>query len=318
MESTLKEKLELLVENYSKINRAFFFSRKASKGAAALFYTMKNMPVNIEAISGCRRLIRQKAPFFSQYKRYLCLGASALLSFSPDPAQHFTDALTVYNYMKAGRFRMEFGDAAVAALEIAAYRPKNLPEILARTQTFYNGEKRRSPGSRGGASYCFSALVALSKVDAGIGVQIVDELYEPLEKGFSWCLFAHNLAQILALSGEGPSAAIRVLALGRFFRERDNTLQEYSFFNSLCVLALAPMDPALLWEDFSDAQSFLLSQRKSGLSTASHSLLILLISVIVACHCQEKDSGLVDPLLSTVAIAIVLSEMHTLTYSNSR
>ncbi|KUP21489.1 DUF4003 family protein [Paenibacillus sp. DMB5] len=301
--------LDLFVSNTQLIKKAFAWKSGQINRLAALLYTADNKTIDTEAIRDSNELIKSSTGLFSTFRGNLSVCIAALLSLSGDQKTLLSDTLAVYDLLKERKLRAS-DFLVVAAYQIAANSAADQHQRIAeRTRLFYDSMKEYHRFLTGQDDYIFAAMLALSDLEPERGAARMEQLYAELKPEFLSGNSVQALTQVLALGGDTPEAAARVLALRDAFRHRGIRMDKEYTLSSLGVLSLLPADDESLVQDISDTHDYLRTQKGFGSWSITKQELLLLSAALVSYKSiEDVKSGILTSALSTSLTNIVIAQ----------
>ncbi|MDR2711761.1 MAG: DUF4003 domain-containing protein [Clostridiales bacterium] len=300
MTSKTEEKLILFVTNAQTIKNEFTWQHALTRRLAALLYAQENKTVDCEAIRRCHTMIKGSVGAFSAFRGNMSLSIASLLSLSDNPEHLLREAIKVYDLLKSAKLHAS-DYLAIAAYQIAAGAGSdNYSAVIERTRAFYNGMKAHHRFYTGQDDYVFAAMLGLSDLDVGIGVERIEQLYTRLKDEFWGKNSVQALAQVMVLGGMSDTTTGRVLSLRDTLRAQKMRFDRSYTLSSLGILALLPVDIEIIVRDIDEAQAFLRMQKGFGSPSVDKQELLLLAAAIVSReYADSAKSGVLTATLST-------------------
>jgi len=309
MTSKTEGKLNLFVTNAQTIKKEFTWQYALTRHLAAFLYAQENKPVDCEAIRRCHTMIKDSVGVFSAFRGNMSLCIASLLSLSDNPERLLVEAKKVYDLLKSVKLRAS-DYLAVSAYQIAAGAdPDNYSAVIERTRAFYDGMKAHHWFYTGQDDYVFAAMLGLSDLDVGTGVDRIEQLYTRLKDEFWGKNSVQALSQVMVLGGTSDAATDRVLALRDTLKARKLRLDRSYTLSSLGILALLSVDIEIIARDIDEAQAFLRSQKGFGsLSVDKQELLLIAAAIVAWEYADSAKSGVLAATLSTSITNIIIAQ----------
>ncbi len=309
MKKQTKARIELFSTNTQSMQGKFIWQETLLKRLAALLYAAENKSINIDAIRESHELIKENTTLFSNFRGISAMSISTLLSLRDDRLKLLTDTLSVYNMMKAYRFKAS-DYLVVAAYLIAANTSEGrYAQTIERAKAFYDGMKADHYFLTGPNDYIFAAMLGLSTVEISSGLTRMEQLYKTLKPEFNSGNGVQALTQVIVLGGENKDIEAHVLALGDEFRRMGMRLDKEYTLSSLGVLSLLPADITSLVNDVIEAYEFLRTQKGFGRwSMTKQELLLFSSSLIALDYADDADSDILTTTLSTSLTGIIIAQ----------
>lgn len=301
-------RLELFAESAQRVKKEFPWQNALVNRLAALLYTAENKLADVGAIRASYELIKEHTGYFSSFRGTASISIAALLSLSADQQQLLAGTLAVYDLLKEAKFRAS-DYLVVAAYQIAAHStPDQYLRTVERARQFYDSMKTKHRFLTGQDDYIYAAMLGLSDIEIGQGVERMEQLYTTLKPEFLSGNSVHALTQVLVLGQEASEAAVRVLALRDAFRAQGIRLDKEYTLSSLGVLSLLPGNKEELVTDVSETYEFLRTQKGFGNWSITKQELLLLSAALVAFqYVEDVRNGMLTTMLSTSITNIVIA-----------
>ncbi|WNS47004.1 DUF4003 family protein [Paenibacillus sp. MMS20-IR301] len=302
-------RLELFAENAQVIKKAFPWQNTQVNRLAALLYAVQNKPADASAIRAGHQLIKENTGLFSSFRGNSAISIATLLALTPKPELQLTETLTVYDLMKAAKFRAS-DYLVVAAYQIAAHTTSDqYDRVIERAKAFLSGMRAKHPFLTGQDDYIFAAMLGLSDIAVEHGVVRLEQLYLELKPEFFSGNSVQALTQVLLLGEEASGPASRVLSLREAFRARGIRLDKEYTLPSLGILSLLPYAPSELVDSVSETYEFLRTQKGfGGWSVNKQELLLLAAALVSYQYVEEARNGVITSMLSTSLTNIIIAQ----------
>lgn len=303
----------MFAENTKRAKDGIKLEPVEARRVAALIYTLKGRPFDIDAVKRSRNLMKSSTGVFSALRGNMSTCIATMLSLNGNPKLQFDHTVEVYDMMKnAGFWRSDF--LAVAAYLVAeSASPEDYQPIVNRMRSFYEEMKSLHVFNTGSDDIIFAAILALSDKDTRHSVRSVELLYQRLGPEFLAKNSVLALAQILAAGDMSDQAAAdRVLALRSAFKAHKVPMDKAYTIPSLGILALLPGDVNTIVQDVAEAQVHLRAQKGYGaLSVSKQELLLFAVAITASGYTEGVEGGLVTATVSTSIINIIISAQVT-------
>lgn len=309
MNQQLKAKVELFENNIQALKGAFVWKNILTRRFAALLYAAQNKQINIGELQEGHDLIKENTGAFSCFRGNSAMIVSTLLSFYNDKRWQLSNALTVYERMKANKFWAS-DYLVVSAYQIAGGTEKEkFDETIKRTKAFYDGMKARHRLITGQNDYIFAAMLALSDMKVEEGIKQIEELHQALKPHFRSGDGVQTLSQVLTLGGQSCDTISRVTDLSGRFRQRGLRFDRALTLPSLGVLSLLPANADVLADEAVEVYELLRTKKGFGRWSVSQQELLLLSAALVSFHYTDgANSNLLTTTLSTTITNIIVAQ----------
>jgi hypothetical protein len=300
MTSTIKERLDLFVDNTNEAKTEFTWQPTTAR-VSALMYTLEKKVIDCQAIKACKGIVKEGTNLISYFRD---LSVATLLSLSKEPEKLFSDTLFVYGRMKDSGFQSS-SYLAVAAIEVAS-RKRDFGQAVQRAWDFYDGMKKRHFFATSSGDYIFSAMLGASDLETSETLDKIELLNQNL-RGRFFDSSVQSLAQVLALCGKTDTSADDVLSLVDSFKQLGIRLKNPILYPSVGLLSLVPDDHTSIASNVKEAVAYIRAKKGfEPLRVDEPEILLPAIMIIVAEGTETVDS-LIRGLVENTAIAIALS-----------
>ena len=201
MNEKIKEKCDLLAENYQITQNSAKLDHAQAAALGALIYTSQNEKAAEEDIRSSRKLLHSKTSGFSSLNGYTNLALLCKMSLADDAEVYLDKVIAAYDHLKRGIFHSEY--EALAAVCIAdSADPSRYEEIGEKTVDIMNRMSKIHPLLTGASDTSVAAMLALTDYDIDEKLAEAEECYELVNKGkFTLSKDAlQSVSMILALS----------------------------------------------------------------------------------------------------------------------
>ena len=305
----MNDKLVLFAENVEATKKGFVNYDISTRRLVALLFAQQNRRVEREAISDCRKLIKQNTGMFSIFREDIGFYVAALLSLSSNPQQLFSKTLKAYDLLREAKFKVsEF--LVVGAYQIAVQVDEDEYEaVVARARAYYDDMKDKHFFNTGTDDYIFAIMLGLTKVDVRTTAEQMELYYSNLKDQFWSSQGVQVLAQVLTLGAIDDSIEKRVLALCDSLRDNKIKLDKGYTLAMLGVLSLLPMEIDTIVKEIIEVQMALKEQKGFGFFSISSQELLLFVGALVVSEYIEKEvTDILTATLSTNIINIIQAQ----------
>jgi len=309
MKETIKNKLNLFIENEQEIRKKFSLHFVITKRMAALLYALENKKIDIDSIKKCHDMIKRNTNVFSAFRGDMILSTATLLSLSPNPHEMFEKTLKVYQMLKDVKFRSsEF--LVIAAYQIAVQTEENqYINIVNRTRAFYEGMKKYHFFYTGQDDYIFAAMLGLSDLEVEAATEHIEQIYRRLKNKFWDNNSVQTLTQVFGLNKADEYAEKRIFVLRDALKERKLKMDKSYTLPVLGILALLPIETEVIFHDIDEIQKILRAQKKFGsLSTTMQEVLLFSAAVATSEYTHEIADNTLTATLSTNITNIIIAQ----------
>ncbi|GAA0732882.1 DUF4003 domain-containing protein [Clostridium oceanicum] len=312
MDLLLKQKVDLMVENYYEIRDSFAFEYSIVKHFIAMNLASKNKSVNIDEIKEIKSYIKKEVGLFSNFRGTNLLTLSSLLYLEYDYKTYFKNMQNVYKKMNDVGFR-KTQYLPLAAYSLVKYCSMYMwDEKISRMKSFYCKMKKNHFWLTSSDDYVLAAVLATSDLDIEKSTEEMEKCYKFLnKKGFSKSDGLQTLSQILTF-GEEDSEIKCNKALSLFTKLKNEKCKlRYDGLGSLGVLTLISLDENKIVEEIKEVYNYIKSKKGYGMFSIQKSYVSMLAASLVADFYVEKaKDGLMDITLANSINAIVIAQQQ--------
>lgn len=202
MDVRLKEKCDLLADNYlvTKSSAKLDFDQAAALGA--LLYTGENAQASEAVIRENRALLKSKVGMFNNLRGYANLSLLCKMATSDDPNAYVDKVLAAYEGLKQNRvFHSEY-EALTASCIADLVEPERYSEVALEAQDILKKMRAAHPLLTGREDTTIAALLVISGLDIDATLAEAEECYDNLkDSGFTLEKDSlQSISMVLALS----------------------------------------------------------------------------------------------------------------------
>ena len=264
MRTELQNRCRLLVENRNIIKSEFSFESAYVYPLGASILAAKNKTADVDAISICLSLLKDRTGIFSSFRGISKLATVISLSVSPNPERKMDDMLFIYEELKDYFWSSDYLSIAASAIADMA-QPSQYQDIIQRTSMIYKRMKSAHPLLTSGEDSAFAALLALSGLDNDHIEEEMELCYDILRPNFFSGNAVQSLSHILAL-GEDPAdqKCQKAIDIFEYLKAKGYKYGTGYELSTLGTLALLDIDMKTLAADIMDADDFLSNEKGFG------------------------------------------------------
>lgn len=309
MKEKLQSRIALFAENAHRLKGKFIWQGIMLKRLSALIFTARGRTMDYRAVQDSYDMIRERTGWFSSFRGNSAMTVATLLALHGDRRGQLNNTLTVYDMMKAHKFRSS-DYLVVAAYQIADNTERDkYDQTVERSKIFYDGMKSEHRFITGQNDYIYAAMMGLSDMEPQSGLRRIEDLYRFLIAEFRPADSVQALSQILALGGESRDITGRVVGLSDKFRLFKMRMDKEYTLPSLGVLALLPADDDAIVENVAGTFEHLRETNGFGRWSVTNQELLLLSSALVAYeYAGELKNGIMTGALSTGVTNIIIAQ----------
>ncbi|OAA91556.1 DUF4003 domain-containing protein [Clostridium ljungdahlii] len=310
MDIRLKEKVELMVENYSELKSNFKWDTSLLKHFCAMMHAARGEKVNIDKIEEIKKYIKQETGWTSDYRGNNELIMATLLCFEEDYKGFFQKMLEIHEKMKQEGFKKS------AYLPLATYTfVEDVPREywnfkIQRMKEFYKNIKENHFWLTSTDDYVFAAVLAATDLDVRQTMEKVEECYKELNKeGFWKGNDLQTLSHILAL-GEEPVYE-KCKKANRLYNKlkSEKCSLRYNGLATLGVLTLIADDEDQIVREIKEVNDFIHKKPGYGMwSLDKYTKTILSANLVCDFYVDGMKRGVIKVALANSINAIIIAQ----------
>jgi hypothetical protein len=310
MNIELKEKVNLMVENYKELKGNFKWDTSLLKHFCAMMHATRGEKVNIDRIKEIKKYIKEETGWTSHYRGNNQLIIATLLCFEEDYKSFFKNMAAVHETMRQHGFRKS------EYLPLATYTMvKNVPEDqwnckLQRMDEFYRSMKEKHFWLTSTDDYVFAAVLATTDLDVKETMVKVEECYKSLNKeGFSKGNDLQTLSHIMAL-GEETAYEKCTKANSLYNKLKDEKCKlKNSGLATLGVLTLIAENENEIVKEIKEVNDFIYEKDGYGMWSLDKSMrTILAANLVCDFYVDEVKKGVLQVALGNSINAIIIAQ----------
>jgi hypothetical protein len=312
MNIELKQKTDLMVENFHELKGNFKWGTELLKHFAAMVHATKGKMVDVNKLQEMKKQIKDETSWTSYFRGANQFIITTLLSFEEDYKSFFKDMLSVYEKLKSAGFKNS------PYLPLASYTlvkdvSRDQWELkIQRMKEFFNKMKKNHFWLTSSDDYVFAAVLAATDLDVEETVQKIENCYNFLnQERFYKGNDLQTLSHILAI-GEGGELENCRKAVRLYNRLADERCKlQYSGLASLGVLTLVASDVDKIVSDIREVHDYIYGQDGYGYWKLAKSMRIILASTIVSdYYVDEVKKGVIQIALGNSINAIIIAQQQ--------
>lgn len=165
MNTDLREKCDLLVENRNIIRDAIKWESDLMTLAGASFFVGMGMKADSEKLKNCNEILKDKAGLLSDYRGNVKIPLLCKMSASEDPDKYFEDINTLVSYMKDLKW-IDKQYKIMAAITIKDHGQEDeYMDAVDKMVKLYKGMKENHPWLTSSEDIPFASMLAASEID---------------------------------------------------------------------------------------------------------------------------------------------------------
>ena len=224
MNEALNEKCELLLKNYSAIQKKYFISDKLLSLVASLIFTSADKKADIDRLTECKKILEKNTGLLSNLRANPKLVLLSKMAISDDPEQYLSNVSDVYKKIHKGK-QLETSYMALAAMLICDLGRQDEAEVLvSKAEQIKSRLNKEHPVLTDSEDTSFIMFLALTEKSADRIVSDIDEAYDYLNntcKSKASNNAIHNLCEVLAVTyGDTKEKCDKVMRIFNTFSAR--------------------------------------------------------------------------------------------------
>ena len=316
MNEKIKEKCDLLAENYQITQNSAKLDHAQAAALGALIYTSRNARAVEENIRSNRKLLHSKVGAFSKLTGYTNIALLCKMALADDAEAYLDKVIAAYDQLKRGVFHSEYEALAASCIADNA-EPSRYEEIAGKAIQILHSMSKIHPLLTGAEDSSIAAMLALTNLDIDATLAEAEVCYNTVKNAK------------LTLSKDALQSVSMILALNpgdtqekcNRFNELRNALSKTKseiFGGQLPILAAfadIDADPKQIAADIDEAARYL--KGKSGFGDwfgIGYKMRVTLAAAIVLQTYQEKagTTAVGEAMASVITQQIVVDIVMTM------
>ncbi len=314
MEILLKEKADLMVDNFSKLKKGFKWQSALTLHFGAMVHATKGMTVDIENLTKIQNHIKANTSLTSYFRGNNMFILSNLLYFEEDFTGFFKNMSQVYDLLKKAGFKHS------PYLPLAAYTiTKEVPMDqwngrIERMDNLYKNMKKNHFWLTSSDDYVLAAVLATTDLDLQQMDFQIEKCYTLLnQEGFYKCNELQSLSHILAIGEEDSMEKCkRAMKLFSGLKKKKCKLQ-YTGLSTLGVLTLINQDSDVVINEVKEVYDYIKSKDGYGFWKLTTSMRTFLAANLVSDYYVDgMKKGLLQLTLANSINAILIAQQQAM------
>ena len=185
MREAIKQRCDLLIENWKLIHKGFWLENGSLAAIAAAAYADKDQTADVDRLKECHKILKKREGIFSEFRGNTELIVSAKMALSDDPDGYLEDVTGVYAKLQKGKF-LGSNYRALAAMTICDVgKVSEADAIIEKTNEIMKGMNKQHPFLTSDEDTAFAVLLALSDKKTEDILEELEEAYRSLKKKFA-------------------------------------------------------------------------------------------------------------------------------------
>lgn len=312
MDLLLKEKADLMIENYHELKNTFKWDTNLFKHFAAMIYATKGKRVKADKIKEVKNFIKNETSWTSYFRGTNEFMLASLLSIEENYEEFFRNMLQVYDKMRDKGLKRSV-QLPIAAYTIVkeAYREQWDDKIVRMTE-FYSKMKENHFWITSADDYVFAAVLASTDLNVWETTNDMERCYNYLNsEGFYKGNYLQTLSHILAIGEETvDEKCSKAIKLNDKLKKQGCKLQ-YHGLATLGLLALITTDLDSIAKDIRDVYDYIYAEDGYGLWSLDKNMRTMLAATIVSdVYVDEVKRGVMQVALGNSISAIIIAQQQ--------
>ena len=322
MDSNLKSKIDLFIQNRQDVGNAFVFEYGLNCLVSSLILTNADRKADVVKMKEVRKILASKASILSSFRVSVELAVLTKMSIQSDPERYIDDVLAVYKTLRGKRI-IEYNCMVLSAMTIVDLGLKNEAEKIAkRMESIVDKLSKKHPLLSDESDIAFAVLLALSEKDDDELVNEIEGCYIYLKKELKVKADANaiqGLSELLVISGGNLKEKCEKSAeLFTTFKEHGARYGSYYEFSSLGALAELDIDKDELVDMVIETEEYLRREKGFGSWSLEKRERLMFAAIFVAeMLSNSKDEvyskAVNSAVISSALASIVAEEVATMT-----
>lgn len=312
MNTLLKQKVDLMIENYHQLKGPFKWETHLTRHFSAMVHALRQKNVDIERLEEIKRYIKDETSWTSCFRGINIFILTSLLSFEEDYKAFFQAMERVYEKLRAEGFKKS------DYLPLCAYTiVKEVPEgqwdfKIMRIKAFFAKMKENHFWITSHNDYVFAAILGISDLELEETTEKIESCYRDLnEEGFWKGNDLQTLSHILALGEEETERKCKkAYELYHSLKEVNCKLQ-YSGLATLGVLTLVNSEVNGILRDVKEVYDYIYEKEGYGPWKLDKSVRTILAATLVSdIYVDEAVKGVQNAVLGNSISSILIAEQQ--------
>lgn len=296
MEDIVKQKVDLMVENYNKIKKNFRWDYDIARHFVAMNLASKNKSVDTNRIKEIKDYVKKEAGLFSQFKGTNLFVLTGNLYLEDDYKEYFKNMEKVYKRMKDSGLKSSQSLTLASYIMVKNVSIEELDKKIERVNEFYANMKKNHFWLTSYEDYILATVLAISDLDVEESNKKIRKSYKILsEKKFAIGNALQSLSQIMAFGEEDiEDKCNRVISLYEKLKSAKIKLG-YNSLASLGVLALITADEDMIVNEIKEAYTYIREKNGSWtFSIGKANEAMIAISLVSDSYIEGYKKGLMN------------------------
>lgn len=310
MDTLLRQKADLMAENFTTLKKSFRWESSLSNHFGAMVHTTKRRNVNVEYLTEVRKFLKEETGWTSQFRGINLHILSNLLCLEEDFRDLFTRITGLHGKLRDSGFHNS------SQLPLSAYTlaktsdKKDWDSRVDRMHAFYRKMKENHFWITSSDDYVYAAILAATDRNVEETAQEIERCYTCVNQGgINKGNYLQTLSHILALGEESTSSKCqKALRIYQGVKERKCSLDYYGLA-SVGVLALIASDTEKVANEVKETYEYIYQKEGYGFwSIDRNTRAILASSLVTDYYLEGIEKGILQVTLGNSIHAIVVAQ----------
>lgn len=268
MNDAIREKCDLLADNYSVLADKYKLEDNLMCMVTGLIFTSADSKADIEKLSECRKILKKQTGIFSKLRATMELAVLGKMALSDDPEKYIADVSKVYEKTGSAKLKESSYVVPVCLMICDLGLMEDSDSIAAKAKEIIERMKSAHPLLTTTEDTSFAMLLALSYKDVDTIIRDIEEGCDYLKNEYKPGISkdtAQNLCEVLAVTyGDMRSKCDKVARIYKAFKKRRSDYGKENELTALASLVDIDLDPETLAGEIIEAAEYL--KDKDGFS----------------------------------------------------
>lgn len=310
MKPEIQEKIDLMVNNFHTLDKAFIWDMGIAKHFGAMITANRETHISAEQVKAAKKLIERDTSMWSYFRGTNEFLLAVLLTGEANPEEILTRSLENYENLKQRKFYSS-AYLVLASYSIAKHGdPSQYNRIYDRFEEFYAGMKANHFWLTGDNDYVYAAILAMSDLSVQATIDKTEAIYQSLKTyGLTAGNELQNLSNILAFGENAVDFDCqRAMALYAALKQRKCKISSYGLA-LVGVLSLIMENPDSMADEVTEVYDQLKQLKGYGAWSLGHTERAILAASIVADYYNDKiQTGTLESALTSSINSIIIAQ----------
>ncbi|MBO6207192.1 MAG: DUF4003 family protein [Lachnospiraceae bacterium] len=309
MKQSLREKCELLAENYTVINKDFKWEFEIMTIVAASAYTNAGLQADPAKMKECREILKNKQGIFSDLRGISELVLLSKMAIDRNPEAFLDEVIGVYDKIRGGKVFTTSYMVLCALLICEQHKVGQADEVIDKMQEIMKKMRKEHPLLTGSEDMPLATVMALMPEDSDKLIDEMEACYDILKKKFPFHKDAvQGLCQVLCLSGSGTEEKCAKAAdIFDALKKKGVKYGKSTELAALGALVDVNLDAAEIAEEIQEVSELLKKHKGFGNIALGKEYRAMFAALLVA---QEYSAQVVSTDATSIgsALALIIAE----------